>query len=225
MIKALAIKELRESLGITVVAALLMAWAVATTTGGNPLTRAFAVGYHSPSHIAFINGSFSQAAVMFVGGLAVLLGLKQSAWEEHHATLHFLYFRPISRRVILASKLAVGTTLVFGLMAVSILAYGTWAATPGNNAAPFEWSMSSDAWKLAASLPLIYLGGFLCGIRPGRWFGTRLVPFVGAVAWVTLATSFVTNLPAFWWLQWPLLILGYVGWLVAIDYYTQYRDY
>jgi hypothetical protein len=95
-------------------------------------------------------------------------------------------------------------------------------ATPGNNAAPFDWGMTGDSWKLAFRLPLLFLGGFLSVIRPGHWFGTRVVPLVGAMGWFTLVSVIS---PFFWWLYWPLLCAGYMGWLIAIDYYFEHRDY
>jgi len=222
MIKALAIKELRESLGITVVAALMMAAVVAYCIGKLPVSHFFSIyfgGYRA--HIAFIQSQFPILASLIVGGFAVVLGLKQSGWEVHQNTFQFLFLRPVSRRMIVAIKLGIGVCLVFGLNAFAILFYGTWAATPGNNSAPFDWSMTVDCWKLAFSLPLLYLGGFLSGIRPGLWFGTRLVPLAGAIGWFAVATLVS---PA-WWLYWPLLFAGYLGWLIVIDYYIEHRDY
>jgi hypothetical protein len=152
--------------------------------------------------------------------LAVLLGFKQSAWELQHNTFYFLLHRPMSRRLVFAIKLTVGTLLIFSMLAVAIVIYGSWAAVPGHLSAPFEWSMTLDSWMLTAMLPLVYLGSFLSGIRPGRWFGTRLFPLVAAC----LLVFFVGMLP-FSWLQIPLLVAGYAFWLIAIDYYTQTRDY
>ncbi len=218
MIKALAIKELRESIGIVVVAALGMAWTVLSCMGKNPLAGFISFNYND--FIAFLGDGFYTWSVFFCGALAVLLGLKQSAWELRHNTFYFLLHRPMSRRLVLAIKLTVGALLIFSVLAVAIVIYGSWAAVPGHLAAPFEWSMTLESWILAAVLPLVYLGAFLSGIRPGRWFGTRLAPLAGAIVLVLFACI----LP-FWWLQLPVLLLGYVSWLVAIDYYSQTRDY
>ena len=208
MIKALAIKELRESLGITAIAALGMVWTVTCCM-------------YDTNHIAFVGDGFFYWSAILVGVFAVMLGFRQSAWELHHNTFSFLFHRPLSRRLILAIKLMVGALLVFSVLAVAIVIYGSWAATPGHLPAPFEWSMTVDSWKLACTLPLIYLGAFLSGIRPGRWFGTRLLPLAAAC----LLVLFVSILP-FRWPQIPLLVAaGYTFWLIAIDYYTQTRDY
>ncbi len=219
MIKALAIKELRESVGIVAVAAIGMAWVVGRCMGVNPL-QAVIPGAYNAEHLAFLDDNFYSMAILFVGGLAVLLGLKQSALEIHQNTFHFLFHRPLSRRRILATKLIVGAFLVFSVIAAAILVYGSWAAMPGHLAAPFDWSMTTDTWKLAATLPLVYLGGFLSGIRPGHWFGTRLIPLAAAAVW-----SFVISMVIFWWLQLPLLLIGYACGLIAIDSYTETRDY
>jgi hypothetical protein len=205
--------------GVTVLAALAMAWVVMCGMGRNPLIMVLDSFYDS-NHIAFIGDGFYGWAVFVVGSFAVLLGFKQSAWEVHHSTFYFLLHRPMSRRMVFAIKLVVGASLVAAVLAVAILIYGAWAAVPGHLAAPFDWSMTFDSWILTAMLPLVYLGAFLSGIRPGRWFGTRLIPVVAAVLLVIM----VCAIP-FWWLQIPLALLGYMGWLVAINYYTQERDY
>lgn len=219
MIKALAIKELRESAGLVALAALGMAWTLARYMGMNPL-QAFISSNYSSRHLAFISDDFYLMACMFVGGLAVFLGLKQSAWELNHNTFHFLFYRPLSRHFILGTKLLIGIVSVFGLLTIAILIYGIWAATPGNLAAPFEWSMAMESWKLATMLPLVYLGGFLSGIRPGNWFGTRLLPVLSSI----LLVVSIAVLP-FWWLQYSLLALGYFAWITAITHHTDTRDY
>lgn len=220
MLKALVIKELRESLGIVAVAALGMAWLVACCMGKNPLLGIISFSY-SDSHIAFISDSFYGMSVLVVGGLAVALGLKQSAWEVHHNTFYYLFHRPISRRAVLATKLIVGAMLVFGLLALAILVYAIWAGVPGHLPAPFQWSMTKDAWILALTMPLLYLGGFLSGIRPGRWFGSRLFPLAATLMMLTV----ILTISEYWWLRLPVLVVSYVGCLVAIDYYTETRDY
>ena len=69
-------------------------------------------------------------------------------------------------------------------------------------------------------LPIVYLGAFLSGMRPGRWFGTRLAPLAGAILWASFA-----NLMPLWWLFVPLALLGYVCGLASIAYYAETRDF
>jgi hypothetical protein len=220
MIKALAIKELRESAGLSVVAALGLAYVVLICMAKNPLYLFLGGGIHNTNHLAFIGDGFYAGSMFVVGLFAALLGLKQSAWEVYHNTFYFLFHRPLSRRIMLATKLAVGGLLTFGLLAAAIGIYGNWAAIPGHLAAPFEWSMTTDSWWLALLLVLVYLGGFLSGIRPGRWFGTRLAPLLGA-----MIVAIFVGVIEFWWLQLPVLAMAYVFWLVTIDHYAQNRDY
>jgi ABC-type transport system involved in multi-copper enzyme maturation permease subunit len=219
MIKALAIKELRESWGLAVLAALAMTWAVLSGMGRNPLQMLIHTNFNT-HHLAFIGDGFYEWSWIFLGVLAVLLGFKQSAWEVHHSTFYFLFHRPISRRQVLAVKLGIGVLLISVILVVAILVYGAWANVPGNLSAPFDWSMTWDCWLLLAILPLVYFAAFLSGIRPGRWFGTRLAPLAAMAA----ILSIVVNVP-FWWLRWPVVIISYAALLSSIDYFTQTRDY
>jgi ABC-type transport system involved in multi-copper enzyme maturation permease subunit len=219
MIKALAIKELRESWGLAVLAALGMLWVVLSGMGRNPL-QVLIGNQFDTHHIAFIGDDFYGWSWAFLGMLAILLGFKQSAWEVHHNTFYFLFHRPISRRQVLAVKLAIGVLLIAIILTTAILVYGAWAAVPGNLSAPFDWSMTWDSWLLLAVLPLVYLAAFLSGIRPGRWFGTRLAPLAAMI----VVLAIVVNV-TFWWLRWPVMILSYVLVLISIDYFTQTRDY
>jgi ABC-type transport system involved in multi-copper enzyme maturation permease subunit len=219
MIKALAIKELRESWGLAMLAALGMLWVVLSGMGRNPLQMLIGMNFDT-HHIAFITDGFYGWVWTFLGLLAVLLGFKQSAWEVHHNTFYFLFHRPISRRQVLAVKLGIGVLLIAIILTTAILVYGAWAAVPGNLSAPFEWSMTWDSWLLLAILPLVYFGAFLSGIRPARWFGTRLAPLAGVILIVAISAAM-----PFWWLRWPVIVVSYVVVLMSIDYFTQTRDY
>ncbi len=98
----------------------------------------------------------------------------------------------------LAIKLLVGATLTLAVALLPIAAFGLWAATPGTHASPFVWSMTTWAWLLGVQMLLVYLGAFLSGLRPGRWFGSRVLPLAGAVAAI-----FALNTIA----EWPWLAL------------------
>jgi len=220
MIRALAIKELRESAGLAALAALGMAWAVSQFIGYSFIGVLFGYYGYGQGVFAFLNDGFSTMAIIFVGGLAVALGLKQTAWEHGRSTFYFLLHRPIERWQVVATKLVVGFLLLLVILATAIVWYGTWVSSPGKRAVPFEWSMSLNAWKLALTLPLVYLGAFLSGMRPGKWFGTRLIPLAAAAVLALLAGT----LPL-WWLSLPAMLIGYVCVLTSIAYYTQTRDY
>ena len=42
--------------------------------------------------------------------------------------------------------------------------------------------MTVPAFQIWLLMPLVYLGAFASGIRPARWFGSRLLPLVGGGA-------------------------------------------
>lgn len=72
-----------------------------------------------------------------------------------------------------------GIALVQVLAGAMILIYALWAATPGTHPSPFFWSMTKPTWQVWFVLPAVYLAAFLCGVRPARWYGSRLLPLVG----------------------------------------------
>jgi hypothetical protein len=80
--------------------------------------------------------------------------------------------------------------------------------------------MTLPAWQLWACMLLVYFGAFLSGIRPARWFGTRLVPLVAAIVLAVLVWS-----APWWWLWLAALAAGAGLILVNIFYYAALRDY
>jgi hypothetical protein len=216
MFKALVIKELRESAGIIALAVLAMVYALTELTGTQVLPWQARGSYGFP----FVSDGLAFFLSMCIGGMAAALALKQTAWEERQGTFFFLLHRPVSRGRVFASKLVVGLGWVAGLSALFLLIYAWWASRPGHVAAPFEWSMTIPIWRQWVAMPLIYLGAFLSGIRPARWWGTRLVPLAAAM----LLATIVVNMPWFWLAL--LVALVFSGpFLAAIFFYMQVRDY
>src|SRR5262249_40137768 len=119
------------------------------------------------------------------------------------------------------TKLATGVGVFVCCAAVPVALYGAWAAVPGHHPGPFEWSMTGPAWQTVFLMPLLYLGAFLSGLRPARWFGTRLLPRVAGLGLRIL----VVNLP--WrWAATVLLAALLYGLLVAnVCYVARARDY
>lgn len=119
---------------------------------------------------------------LFLGGIAAIaIGFWQSLWESGRGTFQFLLHRPVARGSVFTVKLAVGIGLVWLISGLPIVIYALWAALPDTHASPFFWSMTTWAWVLWFRLPVIYLGAFLSGLRPGRWFGSRAFPLAAAV--------------------------------------------
>lgn len=217
MYKALATKELRETLGILVLALLAYLYFVSDAAGVSLLPW---VSVQS-QEIPFVGTTFRWSFATVSGIFAVALGLRQTAWEDVTGTWQFLLHRPIARREIIAAKLIFGASAYLVVAGLPILLYAWWAATPGTHASPFYWSMTSAAWQLWLSMGLLYLGAFLAGLRPGHWFGTRLAPLAAAGALVLL----IVLLP-WWWilgLAAVLLVAGLL--LVNILHVAQTRDY
>jgi ABC-type transport system involved in multi-copper enzyme maturation permease subunit len=221
MIRAIVGKELRQLALILVLALGLYLSIVSVLTGLGPLANLRFVVART-QNVPFLDSQFAMSLALWTFLLAVVLGFRQSLGESRSGTYLFLLHRPCSRSAIFGTKLAVGVVAVLLLSALPILLYAWWAATPGNIPAPFEWSMTVPAWRLWASLPLLYLGAFLSGLRPAHWFGTRLLPLVGAIVAAMMYHAF-GSLP--WGLGFVYLALMYGLLLVAIRFVGDTRDY
>lgn len=205
MVPTLVRKELRETRPFAALALLLYFLAVSNLTGfGGPPVKALtglAPGLSAtPPDVPFVQGNFG-TVLFFVGAaLAIALGFRQSAWEPSQGTALYLLHLPLSRRTIVATKLLTGIALVLACSLAPILAYATWAATPRTHPGPFERGMVGGALRVWLALPLVYLGAFASGIRPARWFGSRLLPLaavaIPAVVGVAAANWWAVGLPA-----------------------------
>lgn len=199
MIKALAIKEMREVLGIAFLGMGAELFLVAGVIGLEPfayaadtvLGRQFAIPFLNPNYFAF--------SCIIASVLALALGFRQSAAENVQGRYQFLLHRPIRREAIFLTKLGIGLAVFLVCTSVPILLYAFWAAIPGTHPSPFEWSMTEQTWQACVVVPLLYLGAFLCGLRPARWFGTRLLPLAPFCLPVILLT-----VQASW--PWPLVL-------------------
>ena len=216
MWKALAIKELRESAGPAALAILAVIYSLSGLTGMGLLPWQS----RSPNSYPFVNDELWFYLWLCCGGLALALGFRQTAWEIGQGTLYFLLHRPISRSLVFVSKLIVGLTSVLLISAGFILIYAWWAASPAHIPAPFEWSMTVQAWQAWVAVPLLYFGAFLSGIRPGKWFGTRLVPLVTGICVAALASY-----APWWWLSLSISLGAIAIFCISIFYYAEQRDY
>ena len=223
MWKVTAHKELRETLWLAALALAAYAYVVGSCTGIPFVPEVLSLSrYALPAAIMpFINDEFFSNFVLISAALAIGVGMRQSAGESRHGTWLFLRHLPVEQWKLTAVKLAVGVAVCLGTMALPILIYGWWAATPGTHPSPFEWSMTEDSWQAWFSMTPGYLGAFLIGVRPGRWFGSGLLPFIGA----GLVTYAIQLVPC-WWILGVLAILALDAWLVAsILYVAHNRDY
>jgi hypothetical protein len=219
MLKALVLKELRETGWIAAVA-LVAHLSFVAMFAGYPV-----VPFWSGRNIEvvpFVDGSFLTTFCFVSVALAVALGLRQTAVESGRGTWLFLLHRPAGMRRVFLAKFAVGGGLYLLSGLIAILAYAAWAGLPGKHASPFFWWMTANAWIAWGVITIIYLAAFLAGIRPARWFGTRLLPLAGAGP-LAMALVFVISL-------WPLLGIAalclIVAYLVGLVLFTaRNRDF
>jgi hypothetical protein len=189
MLRTLAWKELRELLPLALVALVVQIYLVCLATGVK-------LGpFEAPSGaIPFVDDTMVQLMVIVSSLAAIGLGLWQTMRESGRGTFLFLLHRPLPRATIFAAKLLVGGAVWLAISMLPMVCYALWAATPGTHASPFEWSMTGWAWHVGARLPVLYLAAFLSGLRPARWYGSRLFPLLGGL----LALIVLPTLPVGW---------------------------
>ena len=183
---------------------------------------AWVPGMHAePPDVPFVEGPFLRILFFVGAALAITLGFRQSAWEPSQGTAQYLLHLPLSRRTIFVTKLTTGTSLLLGCTLLPILIYAIWAAMPATHAGPFEWSMTWPAFQIWLLMPLAYLGAFASGIRPARWYGSRLLPLVSVV----LASSILAVMSQWWLIALPLLLLVAAVLVSDILWEVETRDF
>ncbi len=219
MYRALAYKELREILGIAIIA-FVGYLALATNLMGMHLFAWVPIprGTHG---VPFASQDFLTWFTFVCIPFVIALGFRQSIRTDGRSRYQFLLHRPMPRGAIMTTKLLTGISVYLVCSAVPILLYGWWAATPGKHPGPFEWSMIDTTLHVWLSMTLLYLGTFLSGIRPARWLGTRLLPLIGCAMLVFL----VANVP--WWWACGLALLAVLSTVLIanICFVARNRDY
>jgi hypothetical protein len=218
--RALAFKELREVAGIAAAALAGYLALVVNLMGAKVFD--WVPGIPEGTHeVPFTGQEFLGFFIVVSGVFAVALGFRQTAWESSKGTFLFLLHRPMSRDGIFLTKLAVGAGMLLACACLPIVLYAWWASLPGHHPSPFEWSMTGSAWRIAFLMPLLYLGAILSGLRPARWFGTRLLPLVAAVVILAL----LDGTSQWWAFGLPVAVVLY-GLLVAnVCFVARVRDY
>lgn len=228
MVATLVRKELREIRAFAAPAlALYLVYAAHLTGAGGPTIQRLGGILPGLSGLR-ADVPFVQDGVGFVlmllligGALAVALGFRQSAWEPSQGTSLYLLHLPLPRRAIFLTKMLTGVGLLLACTLTPILLYGLWASTPRTHPGPFEWSMTGTAFRAWCVLPLVYLGAFASGIRPARWFGSRLLPLAAVVLPAIVAVAATR-----WWtFGLPILALANAAFVVVILREAEARDY
>lgn len=227
MFRAMALKELRE-IRIVVVGAMII-YGLITIAAIDPNSPLNLFHYLSGSmytySIPFVRDAFVGKFYFFSGLMAITFGLWQTFGESLRGTYPFLLHRPASRRQLIGMKLLVGAAVYLIVTAVPLVIYSIWAATPGNHASPFEWSMTVSSWVTWSAMSMLYLGAFLTGIRPGRWYRSRFLPLAAAAfALIAVAAFSNTMFDGTWWLCWIVLVVDI--WIIStILFVAKIRDY
>ena len=225
MWKALAFKEARENLWIGAAGLAILLFVVANQIGWDESLPA-SYGFHAygtaSGQIPFVSDDFGIGVAYVAALLAVALGFHQTLGETVHGTYLLLFHLPVSRRRLVWIKLAAGLAVYAACTMPPVLLFAIWAATPGTHASPFEWSMTWPVWRILLSMTMLYLAAFLCGLRPARWFGSRLLPLVvGATS-----TGILLEAPLpWWWLPVLITVVVDVIFLVCIQHMVRVRDF
>jgi hypothetical protein len=217
MFRAMVWKELREVRGIALLALLANGYMLVAAT--HPDMFPFIRGNNVP----FIFGQFLMLVLWICVPTAIALGYRQTLGESISGTYPFLFHRSLARSWLIGTKLLVGAAVYLACNMVFIVGHGLWAATPGTHAGPFEWSMTVPCWIAWFGVLVLYLGAFLSGLRPGRWFGTRTLPLVGAGLITTVTTAIAILDDELLGLS---LVLVAIAWMiVAILFVARTQDF
>lgn len=174
---SLCLKELREN---AVIAAVALVWTLQWMAGlfGSQLSMLGTQPYTIP----FLDNTAFAGFVTCAAVLAAALGFHQTMGESTRQTYLFLLHRPAPRRLVMSAKLAVGLCLLLAFTLGPMLVYLAFAAVPGMHASPFDWEFTYEWWWVVVLAAVFYLGAFLSGLRPARWFVSRLWPLAGTAA-------------------------------------------
>jgi ABC-type transport system involved in multi-copper enzyme maturation permease subunit len=229
MVLAIVKKELRETRIFAAAALGLYFIYLSKLTGNWSSLFTHLVGWvpgmnAEPPDVPFVQGNFLMMLFLIGAALAITLGFRQSAWEPSQGTALYLLHLPLARRTLFLTKLLTGIALLLVCTLLPILIYATWAAMPRTHPGPFEWSMTGSAFHVWLLMPLVYLGAFASGIRPARWFGSRLLPLV-SVAFAGYLLAILALVVHWWLIALALLVLVAVVFVSDILWEAETRDF
>jgi len=173
-------KEIRQNWTWALLTALVLGGALAYSLMGHTSESLCDRGFLTVTTFGF---AFTGAGLAC---LQLLPELRRDDWA-------FLIHRPVSPWRILCAKIAAGF-LLYGLATLPPLAcVSLWASRPGFAAMPFYWELTlAPLADLLMGIPF-YFATMLMILKPGRWYGTRLLSLGLAVlvaTWVHLAPDF-----------------------------------
>lgn len=176
MVRSMVIKELWDVRGILVLGVLAHVMVLANLLGA---TFPDWIPNREQNQLPF-PVSFPGILALYSGFFAAAVGLMQGWSDQRGQRWLFILPQPITRDGFILGKLAIGLSLGIGLYLLTFFLGVVIVRIPGVMPAPFEWWMTRSSWFFFFLIPSVYLGGFLSGIMKASWFGTKLVPLIGA---------------------------------------------
>lgn len=219
MTVALIRKELRELAPWLAAALLADVILVLGMIQPDSLNRLYG-GLFKLWYLPFQSSDSIMYLVLITLATALVVGFRQTVPEDLQRTYLYLLHLPTTRRAIILVKVMVGATAVFVVAALPIVVIGLWATTPGSLPGPYTWRMTEPAWQVAVSGVLVYLAVFLSGLRPARWWFSRLFPIVTAL----LLMMICMEIP-WMWLAYTVPPVSSLLMLLAADAVATTRDF
>ncbi len=220
MSKPLFLKELRETWWMGLAALVVLASLVLDVIGVELGPYLHIQWKQHLRDAPFLRNDFAPTVGMITFCLGSALGLWQTLTESAAGTWSFLLHRPISRRRIVVTKLLAGGTVMLAGVGLPLLAYLLWAMW-GSYVAPFELWMTENTFRFWLAGSVAYPAAFLCGIRPGRVYVSRLWPTVPALLIFAAQLEFDFVPTA----RWCLMPIGIALLLPSIVFAARNRDY
>ncbi len=91
-------------------------------------------------------------------------------------------------------------------------------ARSNSNWASIVWKQQEPVFRCLITVPIVYFGAFLSGLRPARFYGSRIFPVAGAaILW--FAILYLPN----WWLTAVPVTLLFCGALVGLIFHEARR--
>src|SRR5262245_37601158 len=166
-ISALILKELRSLSRFIALAVLADAWLL------NEMTGSRFGGTRLVSGLVLVRTDWLVSFGFLAAGIASVFGLAMSLDDGLRGTWPFALFRPVSRHAYFGVKLAVGGMLTLLLAALPVAGYSVWAV---QSETLWRWVLLQPAIEACGWSVVIFLGAFLSGIRPSKWWWSRLWP-------------------------------------------------
>lgn len=152
---------------------------------------------------------------------AGLLGLVQTIRESFEGTWAYFLHRPGSRRQLLTMKILAGGSGYLMICGAFLIGHILIGLLRHSETHPMQWWLVDVIVQFSLAGLIVYLGGFLAGIRKAKWYVSRLFPLATAVA-IWLLVLYIPN----WWLiGLPTVAAVSAGLLYCIFQTAEQRDF